>query len=270
MANENFQLFGDVVSDTYDELSVDSSTNTVPGLSQTQMESWANRYSKIFLEKVKLRTQEETHSFLLIADTTLSAAASSGASSVAITSATGYPTTGGLIFIEGDPYEYSSISGTTVTLSGTLSRDFASGAVVQPGYALPTDFGKPRSCFVDGRQFVLQRYGDNQKLPWSRFSIYKAFSVFPESRTAGEKVILHYVAKGTNTLTSASTMEIYQMWDSYVIYRGVARGHRLLNGGLETIASRQYEQLAQEALNGARQMIASEDNSLVPAFTPGW
>src|SRR3990167_7640014 len=113
---QNFQTLGNVIQEAYDELSEDSDSQ-IPGLEEAQMEVWANRFSKWFLEKVRLKSQEESTTFLMLADTTLSAAASSGASSISITDATGYPTGASLVVIESIPYLTTSRSSLTITLT---------------------------------------------------------------------------------------------------------------------------------------------------------
>ncbi len=264
---QNFQTLGDVISEAYNELAEDSDSS-VPGLEQSQMESWANRFSKWFLEKVRLKSQEESYGFLMLADTTLSADATSGASSIALTLATDYPTTASLVVVDSVPYLSTSRSGSTVTLTEALERDFESGDTVQPAYALPSDFGRPRNLSVEGVKYQYVRWGNNQDLLEREFTIYKGFIYFPKSRSAEDKVVLHYFSKAANTLSDTSTMEIYQMWDAYVIYRLVARGHRLL---YDDQRAREYEALAQEVLMKAKTMIGTEDDSVEGnSFQPGW
>ncbi len=263
----NFQTLGDVITEAYNELS-ESAESSVPGLGQMQMETWGNRFSKIFLEKVRLKSQEESTSFLLLADTTLSAAASSGASTISITDATNYPTGASLVIIEGVPYLTTSRSGTTITLSETLERDFESGADVQPAYSVPSDFGKPRNLSVEGVKYTYAKWGVTNELGPQEFAIYKGFLYMPKARSADDTVTLHYFAKPTNTLADTDTMEIYLLWDAYVIYRLVARGHRLF---YDNERAREYESLAQEMLMKAKTMVATEDDSLTGnAFQPAW
>ncbi len=249
-------------------MAVDSA-NPVPGLEQTQMEKWANRFSKIFLEKTRLKSQDGTYSFRTVADTTLSAAPSSGDGTVSITSATGYPTGGGLILIDGIPHIYDSISSLTVTLNSSyaLDRDYSSGDTVQLGYVIPTDMAKARSLFVSGVGHRYAKYGVSEKIPARFFSIFSTYLLLPPAPSADQDSVLHYYKKATNTLSSSSAMEIYQMWDAYVIYRLAARGHRVMYDSDKAI---EYEQLAREMLDGARQQIATEDDSVHRAFVPGW
>ncbi len=264
---ENFNTFGDVITEAFNELA-ENSDSSVPGFEQSQMEKWGNRYSKWFLEKVKLKSQEEGKGFLVVADTTLSSSASSGASSVSIKSATGFPTGGGLIIIDNIPHQYSSISGTTVTLTDTLARDMASGDTVQPTYAFPPDFGKLRSLYIESVRYALVRWGEAETLPSRCVTTYKGFFVLPQAGTAGDDAVLNYFAKATNTLADTTTMEIYQAWDAYVIYRLVARGHRLL---YDDNRAAEYESLAQEVLMKAKQFVATEDDSQQGnMFIPSW
>lgn len=268
MADLNsFQTLGDAITEAYNELAEDSNSS-VPGLEQEQMEKWANRFSKWFLEKVHIKSQEESYTFLMLADTTLSAAASSGASSISITDATNYPVGASLVIIESTPYLTTSRSSTTITLSETLERAFESGGEVQPAYSLPSDFGKPRNLSVEGVQYTYVKWGVKQDLGPQEFTYYKGFLYFPKARSADDVVTLHYYAKPTNTLADTDNMEIYQMWDAYVIYRLVARGHRLL---YDDQRAGEYEALAREVLMKAKTMVATEDGSLMGnAFQPGW
>ena len=267
MANENFNTFGDVVSEAFNELAIDSG-NSVPGLSQANMEKWGNRFAKIFVEKVKLQTQEETYSFRTVADTTLSAAPSSGASTVTVASVTGFPASGAIL-IDGTPYVYDSIATLTITLNSsyTLDRDYSSGDDVQLLYAVPSDYGKHRSFYVSGAPYALQKWGSSEEVSSRHFSIHENYYVLPPAMGADQDVISHYYAKATNTLTDSSSMEIYQMWDAYVIYRLAARGYRLL---YDSDKGAEYDGLAREILAMAKNQIATEDNSQNLSFQPGW
>ncbi len=276
----NFQTFGNVIDEAYAEASVDSG-NSVAGFSQAMMEGWANRFSKIFIEKCRLKTQDDTYSFRTLSDTTLSASAASGATSLALAVSNvtlGYPTSG-LILLDGVPYTYSNIVTTTMTVEA-LDRAYSAGDTVQVGYAVPTNFGKPRSLFVGGgtdmfptigdTRYELQKWGTESVIRPRRFSVFNDYIFLPEDITASNDVILHYYKKASNTQTSASTNEIYQMWDGYVIARLVARIHRVLNGGLDNPATREYEQLALEVLSAARSQVAQEDLSINRGFVPGF
>lgn len=268
MTDYNFNTFGDVVTEAYNELSLNSS-NPVSGLGQTDMEKWANRFSKIFVEKTRIKTQDATWTFRTVADTTLSAAPSSGDSTVAITVATGFPTGGGLVIIDGIPHVYDSIAGTTVTLnsSWTLDRDYDAGDSVQLGYSLPTNFGKPRSLYIDGIGYRYTKYGVAEDIPSRYFGIFRTYLILPPAPSVDQDSTLHFYQKATNTLTDSDNMEIYQMWDAYVIYRLAARGYRKL---YDSGKAAEYETLAREMLESARNQVATEDDSVHRGFTPGW
>jgi len=265
MTDYNFNTFGDVVTEAYNEMSLNSS-NPVAGLGQSDMEKWANRFSKIFIEKTRLKTQDATWTFRTVADTTLASDAASGATSLSMTSATGFPTTGGLVLLDNIPYVYTAIVGTTMTVSA-IARGFDAGDSMQLGYALPTNFGKPRSFFVDGALYRYAKWGVEENVEARFFSIFSTYIVLPPSMGAGSDVTVSYYKKATNTLTSTSTMEIYQMWDAYVIYRLAARGYRKL---YDSGKASEYEALAREMLNAARSQIATEDDSVHRSFSPGW
>jgi len=273
----NFQTFGIVVDDIFAELSINAS-NTIAGLTQTQVESWANRDSKIFLEKVKLKSQEDTYTWRTKADDTLAAAVSSGATSLTLSTSNAtldWPTSG-MILLDFVPYTYSNIVTTTMT-SEAVDRAFSAGDTIQLGYAVPTNFGKPRSLYLYGGtdtyptigpvKLELVRWGTFNEIPQGRFAVFNDFIFLPEGITGATDVTLHFYKKATNTLTTSSTMEIYQMWDQYVIYKGVARGHRILHD--DGMAQR-YEELAQGVMMAAKTQVAQEDLSVhrgcVPSF----
>ena len=273
----NFQTFGSVVDDAFAELGLDA-TNTVAGLSQAQMESWGNRFSKIFVEKCKLKTQEDTYSFRTLADTTIASAAASGATSLTTASSQStlsYPTSG-MILLDSIPYTFSAFSSTTMTVEA-VDRAYASGDTIQVGYPVPTNFGKPRSLYIDGgsdmvprispAKYELQKWGVAETVSAFHFSVFNDYIFLPKDITAASDVTLHYYKKATNTQTTSSTNEIYQMWDGYVVARLVARGHRLLR---DLQAAAEYEDLAKEVLRAARQQSAEEDLSSDRRFLPSF
>lgn len=275
----NFQTFGNVVDDTFAELGIDAN-NTVAGLGQAQVESWANRYSKVFIEKVRLKTQYDTYSFRTVADTALAANAASGATSIttAVSQATLGAPTSGLIILDGIPYTYSAFSSTTMTVEA-LDRAFSSGDVIQFGYAVPTNFGKPVSLYMFGGTDMyptssaipleLKKWGTFDTLKDRQYAVFNDFLILPEGVQSANDVKLDYYKKAANTLTTNPdlTFEIYQMWDSYVIYRGTARGHRLLHD--DNLAST-YEMMAKEVLAQAKTQAGQDDLSVNRGFVPGF
>lgn len=255
--------FGNVVTETYDELGVDSDSGA-PGLTQTEMETWANRYSAFFVEKCKMKTQESTTGYRVVADQTLSAEAAKGATTLSLTAATGMSATG-LVSVGGIPMTYT-LSGTTLTVTAT-DKLFEAGTTVQIGYAVPTYFGKPVSLSVDDQRYELEKWGRNIKIPQRHYCVYNGYIVLPESLTADQDIILHYYKRATDTLTTGDNMNIYKMWDSFVIFKGVARGHKLL---YNFSIAKEYENEAKEVLRAAKQMMAEEDISEHRGFTLDW
>lgn len=260
----NFQTFGNPITEAFYELSVDSG-NSIPGLSQSEMEQWANRFSKIFIEKCKLNSQDATYGLVSLDDKDIATAAIAGAVSLALNSVTGMSSTG-LVVIEGRPYTYSAINSLTLTISA-LDRAYSAGEGVQVGYALPTNFGKPRYLTIEGARYELQKWGTVEKITGRTFAIVNDFLILPEDLGANQNVVLHYYKKATNTLTESDTSEIYQMWDSYVIFRLVARGYRLLQ---DLTQAREYEQMAEEVLAAAKHQAAEADLSPHRGFVPGF
>jgi len=264
MSNYSFDTFGNVVDEAFDELSVDGDGNSFPGLSRANMEKWANRYCKDFISRVNIKTREGTTTFTTVTDTTLSAAALSGATSLTITSATGWPSSG-LAVVDGFPTTFTR-SSTTLTVSA-IPRDIDSGVAVQLGYALPTDFLRPRSIWVESTEYVFAKKGDSLTVPERGVAIYGDYFVFPSSTGGDADVTVHYMKKASNTLTSASTMEIMDYFDSYVILMLCARGHRIMYDNDRGAA---YELQAREVMKLAKNHFAKEDgsrnNMVVPAF----
>ncbi len=274
----NFNTFGDTVTEAYNELSVDSSTVTVPGLELTQMEKWGNRYHKEFVEKVHLKTQYDTYSFRTRGDSSISADASSGAVSLTLADTVttlGYPTSG-MILLDGIPYTYSNFVSYTMTVEA-LDRAYSAGDEVRLGYAVPTNFGKPVSLYVEGGtdmvprisplRYEYQKWGIIDDIAPSFYSVFNDFIFLPRALSSSGDVTLHYYKKATNTLTTGSTMEIYQMWDAYVIFKLTARGHRLL---FDQGRAQEYEALAKDVMNRAKAHVAQEDISATRGFVPGW
>lgn len=262
MSNYSFDTFGDVVDAAFDELTVDGDSNTYPGLTRTRMEEWGNRYRKQFLSKINIKTQEGTSTFTTVADTTLSADASSGATSLSITSATGWPASG-LCIVDGIPMTFTR-SSTTLTVSA-LTRDFSSGDAVQLAYSVPTDFMRPRAIFISGRQYYLTRRGDTEFVTGRFISLYGDYFVLPLSTSGDLNVTIHYVKKGSNSLSASDTMDIMDLFDDYVIYKLTERGHRVM---YDNDRAAEYKGLAAECLRDARSYFNSADASNVRMFLP--
>ena len=138
-----------------------------------------------------------------IASTTLNGAILSGATSLILTSATGwddpasadiaagYIKTGDDIF---DFFSYGELASTTLSSAEGIQMGHASGEEVHKIYALPSDYGYPRAMFRESR--TLEWYSQEQskrQVPRAPFymvkimevtisgTIYrKAFVVFPE------------------------------------------------------------------------------------------
>lgn len=262
MSNYSFNTFGNVVDEAADEMSVDIDSTSFPGLTRTNMEKWANRYCKNFISRVDLKTQEGTYSFISVADTTLSAAAVSGALTVTITSATGWPSSG-LAIIDDTPMTFTR-SSTTLTVSA-LIRDFDSGVDVQLAYALPSDFLRPRSMFVDGTEYIFAKRGNSLNVDARTIAMYGDYFVVPKALGADLTVTVQYTKKGSNTLSSSSTMEIMDYFDSYVIAMLAARGHRIMYDEDRALS---YEKQGLEILKMAKSHFAKADGSRVRAFIP--
>lgn len=276
MPSYDFNTFGNVVNEAYNELSINSATITVPGLELTQMEKWANRYSKVFLEKVKLKSSESTLSFRTIIDTELNTDSSIGDTVISLTSTiteTNASTSGMVIIDNSSAYGYSDYATTTMTLTDTLQRDYSSGDSVVFAYAMPTNFGKPRDLFINGSRYSLLKWGSKEIVSANTYSILfdvageTFYIVLPAGTSTPQDATIHFYKKASNTLTTTDSMEIYQMWDSYVIYQLAARGHRLL---YDTAKANEYEALSRDVLKMARQQIAEEDLSVNRGFSPGW
>lgn len=265
MSNYSFNTFGNIVDEAADEISVDIDSTSFPGLSRANMEKWANRYCKNFISKVNLKTREGTHSFASVADTTLNdAAADSGDTTITITSSTGWPSTG-LAIVDSVPMAFTR-SSLVLTVSA-LPRDFDDGATVQLAYALPTDFLRPRSIWIEGSEYVFAKKGDALSVGPRMIAIYSDYFVLPQGIGADLNVLIHYMKKGTNTLTTTSTMEIMDYFDSYVILMLASRGHRVMYDEDRAVS---YENQAKEVMSMARTHFAKEDGSRINAVRPAF
>lgn len=263
----NVNTLGDVVNETYDEASVDQNIG-VAGIERTAMEKWANRFSKWFLQKTKLKSQYATTPFRTIADTTVSVEAAAG--SLALTTSVsnvtlGWPTSG-YVLVNGTPMAYSGFTTNSMTVAATPVL-FEAGATLQLGYALPTDFARPQAMFIENTQYWLQKWGRTPNIPSQTYVVYADYFFLPRGSTGGQKGILHYFKKATNVLATGSDMEIYQMWDAYVIFKGTARIYRLLN---DDVNRDDYERQAEEVLKMAKGNVADateeEDSAFYPDF----
>jgi len=262
----NVNTLGDVINEIYDEASVDGDTIGVAGLERTAMEKWVNRWSKWFLRKTKLKSQMDTMPFRTLADTSLYAQASAGA--VLLTTATsnatlGWPTSG-YTLINGQPVAYSGFVTNTMTVSAT-SVLYEAGAMMQVGYALPTLFARPISMYVETSPYTLQKWGIAQYAGAQQYLIINDYMFLPRFSTGGQKGILHYYKKATNTLATGSDMEIYQMWDAFIIFKGTARVYRMLN---DDVNRDDYENQAAEILKMAKGQVSDESDETDLAVYP--
>lgn len=263
MSNYSFDTFGDVVDAAFDELTVDGDSNTFPGLTRARMEEWGNRYRKQFLSKINIKTQEGTDAFKTVADTTLADGTySEGGTSLTITSSTGWPASG-LCVVDGIPMTFTR-SSTTLTVPA-LPRDFTAGDAVQLAYSVPTDFMRPRSIFISGRQYYLTRRGDSEFVKSRFVSLYGDYFVLPLNTAGSLDVTIHYIKKGSNSLSSSDTMDIMDLFDDYVIYKLTERGHRVM---YDNDRAAEYKLLAAECLRDARSYFNSADASNVRMFMP--
>lgn len=264
MATYVFNTFGDVIDEAYDILAVDGDSNTFPGLSRTNFNKFANRFNKEFIDSVKMRTQEKTSTFTTVADTTLSADHTSGATTFTITDSAGWPASG-LAIIDGVPMTFTR-SSLTLTVAAT-TRNYDSGAVVQLAYAVPSDYWRTRAFFVDTAEYGYQRRGDDINVPTQHYSLYGDYFVLPVGVTASQTVINHYYKKPSDTLTSSDTMDIMEMWDNYIIYKLVAHGFSVLE---DENREASFLQKAMQVKKQARAHFAKMDGSLGMAFIPGF
>jgi hypothetical protein len=264
----NVNTLGDVISETYDEASIDGDTIGVAGMERTAMEKWANRFSKWFLQKTKLKSQYATHPFRTLADTTLSVEAAAGSLTLttSVSNATlGWPTAG-YVLVNGTPMAYSGFSTTSMTVAATPAL-FEAGATMQLGYALPSLFARPVSMFIGSTPYWIQKWGKSQFPPSQHYFVYSDYFFLPRGQTGAMNGILHYFKQATNVLATGTNMDIYQMWDAYVIFKGTARIYRLLN---DDVNRDDYEGQAAEVLKMAKGHISDQseedDLAIYPDF----
>lgn len=262
MASYVFNTFGDVIDEAYDALAMDGDSNTFPGLSRANFNKFANRFNKEFIDSVRMRTQEGTYSFTTVGDTSLSALATSGATSLSITSSTGWPASG-LALVDKIPMTFTR-SGTTLTVAA-LTRDFDAGADVQLCYAVPSDFWRPQELYISGHPFGYQRRGDAEGVMASHFALYGDFIALPLATTGAENATLHYYKKATSTLTASDTMDIMEMWDNFIIYKLVAHGHGVLyDDQRKAIWNQDAEIIKRKAKAHFARINGSNSNQFIP------
>ncbi len=264
MASYVYNIFGDVVDEAYDILSVDGDSNTFPGLSRVNFNKFANRFNKEFIDSVRLRTQEGTYPFITVADDTISVVASSGATTITLTLGTSFPASG-LCLVDSIPMTFTR-SGAVLTVP-TLTREYAAGTVVQLAYAVPTDFWRGQEMFVGTSPYKYARRGDTVGVPASSYVLYGDFFALPEATSGAGEGVFHYYKKPTATLTSTDTMDIMEMWDSYIIFKLVAHGHNVM---YDNERSQQYEVMAEQVKRKARSHFARMNGSILNAFIPGF
>lgn len=264
MASYTYNTFGDVIDEAYDILAVDGDSNTFPGLSRTNFNKFANRFNKEFIDSVRLRTQEATSTFTTVADDTIASTVASGATSITLTLGTSFPSSG-LCLVDKIPMSFTR-SGAVLTVSAT-TREFDAGAVVQLGYAVPSDFWRAQELFVEGTAYGYQRRGDAEAVAAQSFVLYGDYIVLPEAVTGDQDVTVHYYKKPTATLATADTMDIMDMWDGYIIMKLVAHGHTIM---YDNERAQQYEVMAEQQKRKARSHFARMNASNTNAFIPNW
>lgn len=258
----NFNTFGDVINETYNELGLNGTTVSIAGLERSAIEKWANRYSKWFLQKTRLKTAEAVTGFRSLPDETLGADAAQGATSITLTlgiDASEWPTSG-YILLDGIPLQYTNLAGTTMTLAATsaLPKAFTAGDKVQPGYGVPEDFGKAIRLHVGSTPYFLQKWGLGIRIAGGHYGIYGDYIFLPYMSSGGQDITLSYYQKAQNVLESADNMQIMEVWDAYVIYKGAARGYRMMD---DKEQRDDYEAQAEEVLRMAKGMVGDDDAS---------
>lgn len=189
-----------------------SSLTALQDLSLIRYTDWVNRQ---FLSAAHTQhgndgfswMKDQRDLFPTFAATSLASSAATGAVSITVASATGFPTSGQLfIRTANDAVEFvpfSAVAGVTITTSA-LSLAHASGEHVELCYALPTNFGKIKHVMVNSVQYF---YEDVQDLPrYGHYTLNGGFIVFPYDFGA-EDVTIVYDKKPTTVSTGVSVTD---------------------------------------------------------------
>ena len=121
--------------------------------------------------------------------------------------------------------------------------------------------------FVSGIPFGYQRRGDENGVQASMFALFGDFVCLPEGASGGQTVNWNYYKKPTATLSAASTMDITDMWDSFIIYRLVAHGHGCMyDEERKVVWNNDAEIIKRKARSHFARMDSSLGNAFIPAF----
>jgi len=195
-----------------------SSVSTQTSLQDEALVREIDRINRRFLNAPKTEATNESWSWMNDSEkvfetydaTALSAAISSGALTFAVSSVTGFPTSGRVWMDTSkdviDIVDYSSIS----TLTLTVDTDGEQVDIdhdtdhVELLYALPTDFNRVLELFVDGTKFDPI---DSDQLPLGRYYMLKGnYMLFPKD-VGTRDVRLEYQKGATDLDTGDTTVD---------------------------------------------------------------
>lgn len=212
--NFSFSTFGSVVDEAANKMHIDINTGTLPGADRTSLERDANRARKRFLTKVVFEHNILSHAVNTVADVQTSANVAVGATTIPVVNGSSWPTSGTLL-IFGMSMSFTR-SGNNLTVAA-LTFTLESGTYLSLGYALPSNFIRPRSVSVDGVERDVSRKGDTANLSNGTFVIINNNLFLPFTSVSGKTIVIHYVAASPN-LTTNNVLDIADFLDDYIIY----------------------------------------------------
>lgn len=241
-----------IISQAWDILKVDGSTGGLglPGIEQAHMLLVLNRVNAEFIETPYEANQsawpwmKAEYGITILADTTLAAAMTAGATTCTLTESADYATSGaGVIYSSGnfDIIEWTGNSADV--LSGITGNGFAhsSGDGFSTLYALPSNFGRTRPGRRSGDGLLINGatyyYTGDQPKAWE-FSIYDngttKYLWLP--RGLSGTVSIAYDKQATTIDEASDTVDVLPKYDDFLIYRLVEHGKRVLQKNDSEIA----------------------------------
>lgn len=209
---------------------------------------------------------EDVVNFQTVSSTTLNGALLTSSTSVVLTSASDFDSSGRIWIETGnnaiDFVDYTGKSSNTLSGATDIDIVHASGERVEKCYPLPSDFGKVLTVLLDNQEYLYVR---TRTLPVGRsFTTRGAYLVFPEGVGDRDGTLWYEKAptdlsSGDDTADKAKSLDIPEDFRNYAV--GMLKAHILMiDGQDERVPAAQAQ--AQDALSRAYAHTLSTATSL--------
>ena len=164
---------------------------------------------------------EEITNFQSKAATTLNGALTTSSTSIILTSATDFDSSGRVWSETGngalDFMDYTGKSSNTLTGATGIDIAHASGDSVEKLYALPSNFGKSRTLYLNGSEYTFVD-SSNYLIPPSGYYTTQGAYIFLPENVGAQDATLRYMKKPTNVSTGVIGTDLATSMDVPVRY----------------------------------------------------